>query len=336
MNQMKESKKAVYKINQEVNFNYEGKVLAGVIYRIRDDAEGVPMYTICGCRGFTWFYPEEWYQVYEEDIVKVIGVEKVNIDAWVIALSEFRNKFNFSPERTLQIGVERERFLCKEGVISPMADKVCSRFARDSRVGYELSACQLEDRVGPCNLRSLRKRLQRNDGLIAAALEKEGLHDLFVSVAPEDMPLDVYPDPSGRYQQLVKTMPAEVLSAACRVAGTHVHVGMPGHAAALHVYNQLTDHFDELVKLGDNCSGERLRLYQVVASEYRPPRYSSWDDYYTYALENGFVENPRNCWHMVRISLHGTIEFRMFGTTPDHDQVVRWAKYCHELCMKYL
>ncbi|MEK7498442.1 MAG: hypothetical protein AAB611_01120, partial [Patescibacteria group bacterium] len=39
----------------------------------------------------------------------------------------------------------------------------------------------------------------------------------------------------------------------------------------------------------------------------------------------GFAENPRNCWDLIRISRHGTIEFRMFGVTDHVDEVLMWV-----------
>ena len=146
------------------------------------------------------------------------------------------------------------------------------------------------------------------------------------------MPLDVYPDPSGRYQVITKDMPEEKLRAACRVAGTHIHIGMGSQEKAIRAYNNALRHLDHLCKLGDKSKGERLSIYKIMAPNFKPPVYDSWKDYEVYAKEHGFIDSPRNCWHLIRISIHGTIEFRMFGATPDIHEVIQWAKICYTIC----
>jgi gamma-glutamyl:cysteine ligase YbdK (ATP-grasp superfamily) len=148
------------------------------------------------------------------------------------------------------------------------------------------------------------------------------------------MPLDVYPDPTGRYQKITRDMPREVLTAACRIIGTHVHIGMPDHETALRVYNRLCPYFEHLCEMGNGSFGERLAIYRQMAPKYKPTPYESWEDFYGSACKKGFVEDPRKCWTLIRISVHGTIEFRMFGATDNHERIVRWATKCHELCME--
>ena len=127
-------------------------------------------------------------------------------------------------------------------------------------------------------------------------------------------------------------MPREILSAACRVIGTHVHVGMPDWETALRVYNKVIPHTAMLCEKGNGSFGERLELYKQMAPNWNPSPYVDWDAYYQAAVRGGFTEDPRKCWTLIRISVHGTIEFRMFGATASIDKVVSWAELCHSLC----
>ncbi len=269
----------------------------------------------------------------------------------------FLNQFNYNPALAGYVGVERECFITDDNrSVVPKAKAVLTALDkgiqlrpwhphwamqigafvknRNGAFGYELSACQIETRVGPCELGELPQSLESRQRDLDATLAHFGLSALHTEVGPEDMPLDVYPDPTGRYQEIVKALPIEVLRAACRVTATHVHVGMPDHETALRVYNHVIGYYGELCELGNGSFGERLAIYRKMATDYYPQPYASWEAYYESALEKGFAEDPRKCWTLIRISKHGTIEFRMFGATPDRNRIVAWAKRCHAICME--
>lgn len=250
-------------------------------------------------------------------------------------MKDFLDQFKFDPSKSGFVGVEREAFLLDgSGKIAPLAEKVLKRLGISDRFGYELSACQLEDRIGPCHIGEVKQSLLDNEAVIKQAEKALGFSRLYQEVAPDDMPLDVYPDPTGRYQAIVEKMPHHVLLAACQVIGTHIHIGMPDHQTALRVYNQVIPYHKELCCLGDNSKGRRLEVYRVVAPDFEPPHYNSWQDFYDEALACGFVHSPRNCWHIIRLSVHGTIEFRTFGASPSLHTIMSWVKYCHYLCHK--
>lgn len=246
---------------------------------------------------------------------------------------EFRQRFQFTQHLAWNIGIERERFVTDAaGVIMPASNQFLVRLPNDGRFGPELSACQLEDRVGPCLISEVSPRLRENNEAIAVRGWYAHLTTAFIEVAPETMPLDVYPDSAGRYASIATMLGPERLLAACRVAGTHVHVGMPDADTALRVYNGVASHWQELVTMGDHSHGERLRLYRVVVPNSTPQSYASWESFAAVARANGYFENPRNCWDLIRLSVHGTIEFRMFGATDDSCEVEHWAATCLELC----
>ncbi len=248
----------------------------------------------------------------------------------------FSERFNFCPNKHLFLGIERECFLTRDDKIAPIAPEVLQNIGINGEYGYELSACQLEIRTKPVQ-----------DDRIEAVLadsqlrlrEKESLHGFktrHVEVAPYDMPLDVYPDPSGRYQRITEKMPEHILRAACMVAGTHVHVGMRDRESAVKAYNEAIKHMRMLCRVGDKSNGERLKIYTVMAPNYLPRPYKDWGDYEAYAVEAGFQNDPRSCWHLIRISVHGTVEFRMFGATEDTKEVTDWALLCHAICKSAL
>lgn len=229
------------------------------------------------------------------------------------------------------VGVERECFLTRNGRIVPIAPEIVPAINHPA-VGYELSACQLEYRVGPSDIGNIRDDIKAMEKVINDAEKKLGFERKFMEVAPDDMLLDVYPDPGGRYQKIAESMPRDVLLAACQVAGTHIHIGMKNADVALATYNRVIPHWKHLAAFGDNSKGKRLALYQKVAPFCVPPEYGSWTEFHQSATKRGFSENPRNCWDLIRISKHGTIEFRMFGATDDLDLIQLWISACYTAC----
>lgn len=249
-------------------------------------------------------------------------------------MGSFASRFKFDPQKHLFVGVERECFLTRKGKIVPIAAEIISKLNGSSSgsYGYELSACQLETRTSPTRIEEIGRVLADSHRLLNEHEKTLGFEALHQEVAPYKMPLDVYPDPTGRYQVITKKMPIKVLRAACRVAGTHIHIGMASPEQAVAAYNVAIEHLNELCKMGNKSKGERLQIYKIMAPDFKPPHYDSWECYERYAKNHGFDETPRNCWHLIRISIHGTIEFRVFGATPRVDEIVEWTNLCHSIC----
>jgi len=251
-------------------------------------------------------------------------------------MEPFTSKFKFDPDKHLLVGVERECFLTRDNNIVPIAPEIIPELGGNGNYGYELSACQLEIRTIPTRMETFGEILAESDQMLRRDEKKIGFETVHYEVAPYDMPLDVYPDPTGRYQVITKNMPQNILRAACRVAGTHIHIGMASPEHAIRAYNATIKHLPELCKMGDKSNGERLQIYKIMAPDFSPPRYDDWGCYEAYAKSHGFEENPRNCWHLVRISIHGTIEFRMFGSTSNISEILEWAFVCHSICKNAL
>jgi len=238
-------------------------------------------------------------------------------------LSRFLSWFKFRIPMDGYVGVEREHFLLsKDGRFMPSSRSFLS-VINNPRWTYELSACQVESRTRPRrDLPAIQLELLENANSGAKAAESLGLHLVNQEVGNADMSLEVYPDP--RYLKIVPALSREKLEAACRVTGTHLHLGVKNMAQALAVYNSLIGYVEEFCSIGDHSRGERLRLYKTMAINWQPPRYRDAKDLFETARVQGFAQNPRNCWHLMRISIHGTVELRMFGVTDYVDEIFYW------------
>jgi len=247
------------------------------------------------------------------------------------SFNDFIDQFKFDPGKAGNIGSEREFLLLRDEKIVPIAVDVLKGInSTNGTFGYELSACQLESRTNPCSLELFPKELQRVEDLLVVAEKNIGFRRSFKEVGPRTMPRDIYPN--ERYVEIASHKSVEELLAACRVVATHIHVGMPNHETALIAYNKTLQYVERLCELGDHSGGKRLAIYRKMASNCTPPNYDTWRDFYAKAVTEGFTNDPRQCWTWVRISKHGTIEFRMFGTTNKLSEIVKWAQICHKIC----
>lgn len=252
----------------------------------------------------------------------------MNIDA-------FNAQFAFSEDRAFKVSVERECFLVDtQGIIVPRAQEVLSKLQLawgSSRFDNELSACQIESRVSLLDPHEVGSYLAHSDDILHTTLRTFELSPSYKSVGAADMPLDVYPE--KRYKHLAQKMSREVLLSACRVIGTHVHVGMPDRQTALRVHNNMQKHLGMLCKIGDRSKGVRLTIYKSIAPDWNAPPFESWEDFHHYALESGFAHDLRSWWSLMRISRHGTYEGRMFDATEKVEEVNEWALTFWRLCL---
>lgn len=238
--------------------------------------------------------------------------------------TSFFSQFRFDSALAGAYGIEREFFLSdEEGMPVPRSPEFLARM-NDSAWTYELSACQVEHRTSPEHvLARIMASLQASHESAIAVAQAMGARLIALEVAPVNMSLDVYPH-DERYQLLAKQLPCETLRAACRVAGIHIHHGAKNLEDAIRIHNVVVDRLEDFIRMGDHSNGERMRLYQNMATNWKPPRYESAEHLYTVAREQGFASNPRDCWHLVRISRHGTVELRMFGMTAELSRIAHW------------
>ncbi len=240
------------------------------------------------------------------------------------SFSTFLKKFHFRDDYFGYVGIEREHFLVDgHGREIPRSPDFLDRI-RDPRWTYELSACQVESRTTPKrDMSAIKLELLENTNNAWRCARELGFSLINREVGNSDMPLVVYPEP--RYLAIAGVISEDRLRAACRVTGTHIHIGVSNINRAIVAHNMLLPYFEELCDVGDHSRGERLRLYKEMATQWKPIRYRSLKHFFSVAQEQGFAENPKNCWHLMRISVHGTIELRMFGVTDHVDEIVLWV-----------
>lgn len=246
------------------------------------------------------------------------------------SLADFLSKFNFKPELAGFIGTEREQFLMVGGGLdggqyATRAEDFL-RMINNSKWTYELSACQVESRTNPQkDLAAIKLEILENENCGNQVAHKLGLHLANIEVASRNMPFTVYPDP--RYLEIAKNITQDRLEAACRVTGTHIHLGTRDIDHAIAINNLLVPHTETLCNLGDHLNGERLRLYRTMAENWRPMVYRDPKHLFEVAQTENFTDNPRNCWKLIRISAHGTVELRMFGVTYNVDEIIEWISF---------
>jgi len=245
-------------------------------------------------------------------------------------LKEFLSKFDFRPEWAGFIGIEREHFLIHAsglagGCYAPQAKRFLDAI-KDPRWTYELSAYQVESRVGPQrDLSALKLEMLENENNGNQVAGQLGLALVNEEVAEHLFPLEVYPDP--RYLEIAARISKGKLSAASRVTGTHIHIGTRDIDQAIAVNNRLYGYLDSFCFVGDHSHGERLRLYRTMAESWAPRMYFDSKHFFEVARTEGFTDNPRNCWNLIRISIHGTVELRMFGSTDNIDEILDWVSF---------
>lgn len=243
---------------------------------------------------------------------------------------KFLSQFAFSRAMNGYIGIERERFLKNaEGLYMPHAEKFLSEI-KDPHWTHELSACQVEDRTDPqSNLLELKYDLIHNTNNGVYAAEKNSAKIITEEVAARDMPLDVFP--LERYKNIVRNITEDRLRAACRVAGTHIHIGVGSVDEAIRVHNVCAAHTSELIHIGDHSSGARIALYKEMAGQWKSPQYENAEHFFETATVENFSDDPKHCYHLVRISIHGTVECRMFGVTPHEDEIIYWVEFLKQI-----
>ena len=251
-------------------------------------------------------------------------------------LTDFLSKFSFRPEMAGFFGTEREHFLISSSDRSyaPKSKKFLETI-RNNMWTYELSACQVESRTQPqIDLKAIEAGLLANKNMGDKVAIKLGLELLNQEVADVNMPLDVYPD--QRYLEIAEHISEEQLRAACQVAGTHIHIGANNIDQAITINNLLVPNLNTLCDMGDHSNGARLRLYRTMAKNWQPTIYQNPEHLFEISQKENFTDNPRNCWKLIRISIHGTVELRMFGATNDINEILGWISFVKSVLKKVM
>ncbi len=242
----------------------------------------------------------------------------------------------------ITLGAERERFIVNKstgkitpaiGTLLPKVQRMCrQRRTPISLFGHELFAGQVEDRTLPCStLQELRAALIKNDVLLEETIAGDSLlFDFSEIVAESDVEkLEVNPF-DERHLHIWSSISKERQSAASRVTAVHIHLSV-GRAQAVALLNACRrEQVENLIKLGDHSSGARIRTYREMAqTDGFPPFFSNFAELTAYIQGHG---GEKNVWDLVRYKPSTqTVEFRMFGATPDINEIIGYARACLSL-----
>ena len=235
-------------------------------------------------------------------------------------------------------GIERERFIVnRKGQIVPQIGTLLPRvheIARnnglpESLFTYELFAGQIEDRTLPYgSLGELEKALVLNDRVMSKAASQFGLaFDCSEVVeASRITSLEVNPFDS-RHKSIWQSAPLERRTAASIVAAVHVHISVAEGEAVKMLNFCRRDVIDDLIDIGDHSNRRRINAYRAMAeTDGVPPIFSSFAEVLKYIDAKG---GEKNVWDLVRYKRSTrTIEFRMFGTTQNVQEVLGYVKAC--------
>jgi len=260
------------------------------------------------------------------------------------ALDSFLNQFKFSESLVGYVAVEIECYITDlNGVVIPRGHDIGIELTNSSPLepvgtfGGDLPRCQLEYRTGPTRIFELVPRLEALETRIKRAEELFGFRRIYKGYLP-GVPLDV--SPVERYQRIAKAIPVDLLRAACEVAATHVHIGMPNMETAIRAYNHsIGSPLKSLIER--YATEERIDTYAKMAQSsgkdaHIPPHLDSVGDLFQLAERLGFVNDLKSWWGLIRITRWGTIEFRMADSTNDIAKIEQLAMDCWSLCLSNL
>lgn len=269
-------------------------------------------------------------------------------------MTAFQDRFAFRAENeSLPIGVEEEFLLTDlDGVPIPAAPRLLSALAENlglplllsdgvaneeilwtitaqTGIKPELSADQLEINTRPCgSLGELARDLLRTRTNVIQLAASHGLQMTPIAASLLGDPTDVFP--TARYLSIRSTLAAKQLRDA-NCCGLHIHVGISHPMQGLRVLNALAPHLPFFLALSANSPFEggisrRFFAYQRVAPYLLPPnRLNTWEEMNAVAAAQGFQNDPRRCWWMLRLNPVGTVELRVCDVQVTIERTVQLA-----------
>lgn len=240
------------------------------------------------------------------------------------------------------VGIERERFIVDAageiapviGVLLPRVWEVAaSQGMSNNLFTYELCAAQIEDRTPPCASDAfLRTALKRNDAVLEEAAASCTLSFECVEyVSPERILPALIVNPfDARHAQLWEEMTAARRLAASSVAAVHVHLSTTPEEVVRVLNRCRAEVIDALVALGDHSNSQRVTAYRAMVGDLCvSPLFGDFAQVLDYIAARG---GEKNVWDFVRYKpTTRTVEFRMFGATPDVEEVLSYVAACRAL-----
>lgn len=238
-------------------------------------------------------------------------------------------------------GIERERFIANAaglivpaiGTLLPAVHETAHKNGiSPSLFTHELFAGQIEDRTPPCaSVDAIKHALCENDRILVNSASALGFTFDYSEMldANRITSLDVNPF-DVRHKDIWVKLPKERKIAASVVAAVHVHVSC-GEEEAVRVLNACRNSvIEELIDLGDHSHGQRIQAYRAMAeTDGTPPEFGSFTGVMAYIEFRG---GEKNVWDLVRYKPSTkTVEFRMFGTTSDTNEIATYVEACIEV-----
>ena len=235
-------------------------------------------------------------------------------------------------------GIERERFFVNAsgtivpaiGIVLPRAHELARAQGLDEfRFTYELFGGQVEDRTPVCaDLAQVKQTLTENDLLLIRAAQENGYSFDYSEFADAERISDLVVNPfDARHASIWTTLTPERRVAASVVAAVHVHLSVQ-EAEVVPILNHCRrEVIEELITLGDHSGRKRITGYCAMAqTDGVPPIFTTFDQVMAYVTEKG---GEKNVWDLVRFKPSTqTVEFRMFGTTPDIEEICGYVRAC--------
>jgi len=238
-------------------------------------------------------------------------------------------------------GIERERFIVNSngkivpaiGELLPRVHQIAQkRGVSEKLFSFELFAGQIEDRTPPCrSLRAVKGALAVNDEILLEAANYFELsfdHSEFIEeskvVAFTVNPFD------NRHQNIWASIPHERRVSASVVAAVHVHISVSNEEAVNVINLCREDIINNLIRVGDHSNLRRINAYRTMAeTDGIPPMFSNFSEVTDYIASKG---GEKNVWDLVRFKPStGTIEFRMFGATPNISEIIGYVRACRDI-----
>lgn len=249
-----------------------------------------------------------------------------------VGTTSFLRQFRFDPSNAGMIGIEMEAWLMRDGKLFPENQRVRREYKHTLPVGVEadieLAATQLELRLtAPVPVRKLPEHVRLLLKAVGTLERDAGIDLALCGYVPNWNPAVT---DTERYQQIAARLNWLRRAYACSTAGLHVHVGMRDMETARRAYNRAIGALPNLMER--YASPERMIAYKRVTPFWNPEPLASVGQLFALAKEQGFAEDLKRWWALVRISRFGTIEFRVADATRDYEKIVSYAQDCLQIC----
>ncbi|MFH1404830.1 MAG: glutamate-cysteine ligase family protein [Patescibacteria group bacterium] len=240
---------------------------------------------------------------------------------------QYLKRFNFDPSKCGWLGCELELF-----VVDLASGKVVARAAE---IINAVSAPWCKPELGATQVEITTDTLPTAEAIVSQLMSRLrtvrqvarelGLGLVAMEYAPYDIPIDAFPSP--RYERIANQMSEYRRRAAMRLAALHFHHGCGSWSDAFRVHNAFVRKISCSMIRGDHSRGARHATFQTFHATIMPMRIWNRFFFVVRAIVRGYLKDPKLDWSWERISVHGTVEGRSYGSIDDPDEILdllRW------------